>query len=380
MIGGKGVSFFRPATSPFLMQGNLLNAEVCTKSFQRRKKMKKIFGFSLIALLGLCIVTQGQSFSAETVLVVFPSDKAISHAPFFVADKMGYFDQEGLRMEFTTIPGGLEPLKAVATGKAQMAFPAPSSLIVARESNLPVRSIFALRQKWIFGFASMQGRNIKTMADLKGKTIGVISESAGFIAKIMIVGSKDLSLDKVNIQVVGANMAGPLAAGRVDAVYCWDTLFEQYKRQGLDVVWISGPEYDDYQSNVLATSEQFIKEKPKMIQGFLRGIVKGSVFSIENPQAALKIISKSEPQLTKDMEKAMVELQLANAGFQSKLQAQNGFGFHSAKSWELQAKALKDMKEITKVLPGDQYFTNEFIALANKIDQKNVKQDAMDYK
>jgi NitT/TauT family transport system substrate-binding protein len=336
-----------------------------------------------IVVLTLNLVGWGQALSAEkgieTVLVVFPSDKAISHAPFFVANKVGYFAQEGLKMDFTTIPGGLEPLKAVVSKQAQFAFPAPSSLIVAREGNLPARSVYAMRQKWIFGFAAMKNRKVSSVADLKGKTIGVISESAGFIAKIMILGSKDVPLDSVTIQVVGANMAGPLAAGKVDAVYCWDTLFEQYRRQGLDVVWISGPEYDDYQSNVIATSEQLIKDRPQMVEGYLRAVTKGTVFSIENPKATLKIVGSEEPQLTKDPDKAMVELQLANAGFQSKLQAEHGFGFHSAKSWELQAKALKELKEISKVLPGDQYFTNGFIATANRFDVEVVRKEARGY-
>jgi len=340
--------------------------------------------FLVVAILVSIFVFSGQSIPSEkgqieTVLVVFPSDKAISHAPFFVANKVGYFAQEGLKMDFTTIPGGLEPLKAVVSKQAQFAFPAPSSLIVAREGNLPTRSVYAMRQKWIFGFAAMRNRKISTVADLKGKTIGIISESAGFIGKIMILGSKDVPLDSVTFQVVGANMAGPLAAGKVDAVYCWDTLFEQYKRQGLDVVWISGPEYDDYQSNVLATSEQLIKERPRIVEGYLRAVTKGIIFSIENPKATLKIVGQEEPQLTKDMDKAMVELQMANAGFQSKLQAQNGFGFHSAKSWELQAKALKELKEISKVLPGDQYFTNGFVAAANRFDAEAVRKEARSY-
>ena len=345
--------------------------------------MKNRWFILIIGILIMSMVAWSQALSAEkgqeTVLVVFPSDKAVSHAPFFVANKVGYFAQEGLKMEFTTIPGGLEPLKTVVSKQAQFAFPAPSSLIVAREGSLPTRSVYAMRQKWIFGFAAMKNRKINTVADLKGKTIGIISESAGFIGKIMILGSRDVPLDSVTFQVVGANMAGPLAAGKVDAVYCWDTLFEQYKRQGLDVVWISGPEYDDYQSNVLATSEQLMKEKPGMIEGFLRAVTKGAVFSIENPKAALKIIGQEEPQLTKDMDKAMVELQLANGGFQSKLQAQNGFGFHSARSWELQAKALKELKEISKVLPGDQYFTNAFVAAANRFDVEAIRKEARNY-
>jgi len=225
----------------------------------------------------------------------------------------------------------------------------------------------------------MRNRNINTMADLMGKTIGGISESAGFIAKLMIVGSKDLSVSDITYQVVGANMAGPLAANKVDAIYCWDTLFEQYKRQGLDVVWISGPEFDDYQSNVLSTSEQLIKEKPKMIEGFLRAITKGVVFSIENPKATLKIVGEADPQLTKDPDKAMIELQISNADFQSKLQAQHGFGYHSAASWQKQAEGLKKLGEISKVLSGDQYFTNEFIAGANRFDIKAVREEARKY-
>ncbi len=344
--------------------------------------MKKGYLVLLIGLFVLFSMVLNHVEAAEkleTALVVFPSPKANSHSPFFVAEKLGYFEKEGLKMEWTTIPGGLEPLKAVASGKAQFAFPAPSSVIVARQGQLPIRSVYALRQKWIFGFAAMRKSNIRTMADLKGKTIGGISESAGFIAKLMIVGSKDLSVSDITYQVVGPNMAGPLAAGKIDAIYCWDTLFEQYKRQGLDVVWISGPEFDDYQSNILATSEQLMKESPKLIQGYLRAVTKGVVFSIENPKATLKIIGEADPNLTKDPAKAMDELKIANIDFQSKLQAQHGFGYHSAKSWALQAEGLRKLKEITKVLSGDQYFTNEFIAPANNFDMKAVRQEAQRY-
>jgi NitT/TauT family transport system substrate-binding protein len=116
-----------------------------------------------------------------------------------------------------------------------------------------------------------------------------------------------------------------------------------------------------------------------MLEGFLRAVTKGIVFSIENPQAALKITGQEDPQLTKDMDKAMVELLLANRGFQSKLQAQNGFGFHSAKSWELQARALKELKEISNVLPGDQYFTNSFITAANGFDAEAIRKEARNY-
>ncbi len=222
----------------------------------------------------------------------------------------------------------------------------------------------------------MKSSKITKMTDLKGKTIGVISETGKIIAEIMIAGSKGISLKDITFQPVGPNMAGYLATGKVDAVYTWDTLFEQYKRQGMDVAWVSGPEFDDYQSNVLATSEQLIKEKPKMIEGFLRAIAKGTTFSIEAPKATLALISKEAPHLAKDLDKAMIELQLANAGFQSKLTAQGGLGTNSVKSWELQSKALKGIGEISKVLPPDQYFTDQFIAAANRFDGKALRQEA----
>ena len=341
--------------------------------------MKKIYSVLLVVLVGMTFIPC-QAFGLEKVLVVFPTGKAVAHSPFFVAQKMGYFEQEGLTMEFTTIPGGLEPLKAVATGKGQLAFPAPTSLIVARDGGLPVRSVFALRQQWIFGFTAMKNSNITKMADLKGKTIGVISESAGFIAKLMIAGSNDVRLQDVNIQVVGANMAGPLAAGKVDAIYSWDTLYAAYKRRGLDVVWISGPEYEKFQSNILATSEQLIKEKPKMLEGYLRGLTKGIVFGIENPEAALKIIAESEPQLTKDFEKGLEELRIGNSDFQSKLQAQYGYGYNSLQSWELQATILYEkLHEISRVLPGDQYFDNGFIKAANSFNKEEIRKQARAY-
>jgi NitT/TauT family transport system substrate-binding protein len=317
----------------------------------------------------------------ENVTMVLPSSKGLPHAPYFIAEAMGYYKEEGLKLDIVNVTGGVEAIKAVASGQAQFSFPAPSSVIAARNSGVPAISVYAQRQMWIFGFAAKEGSGITKFEDLKGKTIGVISESAGLIVQLMLAGSGKLDVKDVKIQVVGGNMAAPLATGAVDAIYTWRALFQQYANRGLKQVWIAGPELEKYQSNVIATTEELVQKRPDLMEKFLRATTKGIVFALANPQAAIDIVGKSDPKLVADGPAAAKEINIVNEELSSDLTRKYGFGYNSDDSFTLHEAAMRKLGLVKATHKAEgYYYTNKFIAAANKFDHAQVRAQAKAYK
>lgn len=337
--------------------------------------------FALALMVAAVAFAASPSLHAqEKVTLVLPSAKGIPHAPYFVAEAMGYYKEEGLTVDLVNVTGGVDAIRAVASGRAQFSFPAPSSVIAARNGGVPAISVFAHRQMWIFGFSALEGRGITKIEDLKGKTIGVISESAGLIVQLMLAGSGKVDVKDVSILVVGGNMAAPLATGAVDAIYTWRALFQSYATRGLKQVWISGPELEKFQSNVVTTTEDLVNKRPDLMEKFLRGTTKGMVFALANPQAALDIVGKVDPKLVANAEAARKEIEIVNEEMVSSFTKQHGFGYNSEESFKAQEAAMLKLGLISASHPADgYYYTNKFIRAANRFDKQKVEEDAKKY-
>jgi ABC-type nitrate/sulfonate/bicarbonate transport system substrate-binding protein len=201
------------------------------------------------------------------------------------------------------------------------------------------------------------------------------------IVQLMLAGSGKVDVKDVKIQVVGGNMAAPLATGAVDAIYTWRALFQQYANTGLKQVWISGPELEKYQSNVISTSEDLVKKRPELVEKFLRGTAKGMDFALANPQAALDIVGKSDPRLVANTAAATTEIKIVNEEMISPLTKQYGFGYNSEESFVAQEAAMLKLGLIKAKHPAENYYyTNRFIKAANTFDKARVEQDAKNYK
>lgn len=348
-------------------------------------KWSKMRSATLALLLLSALVVSAERASAadnrnlEKVVMVLPSPPGVAHAAYFAAEALGYYAQEGLTVELSNVTGGQDANRVVASGQAQFSFPAQSSVMLARKAGLPIVSVFTQRQRWIFGFSSLPDSGLTKIGHLEGKKVGVYSQSQALMAQLMFAGA-GMDPDKVDIIVVGGNLAGVLTSRRVDAVLSWSALVSKLKASGVEQNWIDAPEFDDYQSNVLATSEEIVKQKPKLVEGFLRGTVKGMTFVRENPEAALAIVAKAEPNSFRDPKEGLEELKIEIEHGQSALTEKHGFGYQNPLSWEKQQAVLFKLGQLTKEVDPKTNWTNDFIEAANDFDVAAVANDAKTYR
>ena len=132
----------------------------------------------LAAALSLGLVSVAQ---AETTIRVGWCANTVSGAasPFAIAQKMGWFAEKGLKVILTPLPGATDCVKQVATGELLFSQPSIEPVLIIHPQGVNGKIFYTTYQSFTYGIAVPAESPIQTFADLKGKTIGVISMASG---------------------------------------------------------------------------------------------------------------------------------------------------------------------------------------------------------
>jgi NitT/TauT family transport system substrate-binding protein len=152
----------------------------------------------------------------------------------------------------------------------------------------------------VYGIAVPAESPIKTIGDLRGKRIGLISfASAGAIVARALVSEAGMNPDSdVSLVVAGegAQTAALIRSRQVDALSQFDTQYAMVENAGIPLRRIATPQTDRFPSNgFLALDDVRAKNKRELI-AVARGYAKGTIFAIGNPEAAIRILWEVYPQ------------------------------------------------------------------------------------
>jgi ABC-type nitrate/sulfonate/bicarbonate transport system substrate-binding protein len=104
-------------------------------------------------------------------LTFYIISKTVGHAPFWVAEKNGFFAQENLDVKLAVTGSASAILSGVAGGSVQMSAGGGSDTILANQKGLPVIMVGGNLNAMVWMLVGQ--KQFKTMRDLKGQMIGV---------------------------------------------------------------------------------------------------------------------------------------------------------------------------------------------------------------
>jgi NitT/TauT family transport system substrate-binding protein len=221
-------------------------------------------------------------------------------APFAIAAKLGWFEKDGIKVDLVPLPGSTDCVKLVATKELQASLPSVEPLAIIRPQGVKAKFFYTAYQGNIYGIAVPEGSPVKSIADLKGKRIGVISmASAGVIVARALVKAAGMNPDSdVSIIVAGeaAQTAALLNSKQVDALSQFDTQYAMTSNAGAKLRVLDNPEIKKFPSNGFVALEEFLANNRKQAVALARGYAKGQVFAIANPEAAIRILWEVYPQ------------------------------------------------------------------------------------
>src|SRR5262245_26206300 len=262
--------------------------------------MQRLIACAALAL-GLMAAANTAIAQVQTVRVGWCA-KTISSAaaPFAIASKLGWFEKDGIKVELVPLPGSTDCVKLVATKELQASLPSVEPLAIIRPQGVKAKFFYTAYQANIYGIAVPESSPVKTIADLKGKKIGVISmASAGVIVARALVKAAGMNPDSdVSIIVAGeaAQTAALINSKQVDALSQFDTQYAMTSNAGAKLRLLEHPEIRKFPSNGFVALEQFLSTNRTAAVALARGYAKGQVFAIANPEAAIRILWEVFPQ------------------------------------------------------------------------------------
>ena len=158
------------------------------------------------------------SFAADRVRFAYPA-KSLNYLPVTMGRDKGIFQEEGIDLQMILVASTIQ-VAALTTGDIDFSG-AQSQVMAGAARGLPVKVVGFLTIKPSFWLMSKP--EIKTMADLKGKIIGItaIGSSTDTLARFL-VGKNGLTPDR-DVAFIGtgttSNILTAMKAGTVDAAF-----------------------------------------------------------------------------------------------------------------------------------------------------------------
>jgi len=211
-------------------------------------------------------------------------------AGYYMALEKGFYREAGLEVEI--IEGGpkaRKPIDAMLAGEVDFAI-ANSGLVIARMAGKPVVALAAIMQTSPVVWIVRADSDIYTPHDLLGKRLMLMAapESAELLLTLRREG---IDLRKLDIKPTSFRIQD-LQEGKTDAYngYISNEPF-WLMQQGLDYRLINPREYGvNFYSDVLASREELLQDKPEQVEAFVRASLKGWKYALEHVEESVRLI------------------------------------------------------------------------------------------
>lgn len=253
------------------------------------------FPYSLAAfcLAAFAMTSVPSAQSAETVLNMAVVSRTVFYLPAWMAEKQGFFKAEGLDVKMKVYDSSDPIFVELRKGEQQIAVASIESVIADAYKGGSVR-IVAGGAKRPPHFIIAQPE-IKTLADLKGKLIGVVSMHEGttfFVADIAKAGG--FKLDEVKVEAVGGSPTRQrlLKEKKIDAGLQPYPLSYEAEAAGLSNLGPIAKLVPDYQFTSVMVDDDWAKANRAAVVGFLRALRKGTQYMFTHPDESAEVGAK----------------------------------------------------------------------------------------
>ncbi len=252
--------------------------------------------YSILAAMAVAgALTLPHMAQAEDLVIGIPtSPPNVVHMPVIVAQDLGLFKKHGVSVKIISLDGGVKVFRAMLAGNIDIAQVPGTVASVAISKGSPAKAILGTLYKFE---ASMVVRdNIKSMADLKGKRIG-IQQPGGFadILSKSVLRAAKIDPKDVNFVSIATEDVPALVADQVDTaiLHVEQEMMAKEKVPTLHAIarlWELQPKQ---MYTYFAVKDQTIKDKPAALQGFTDAVIEATRIIYTDKAKVMPIIVKN---------------------------------------------------------------------------------------
>lgn len=326
---------------------------------------KSLFALALLSSLLLLLMgcnnakETGEKQELKKVTVLLDWTPNTNHTGVYVAQKRGYYKEQGLDVEIVQpSEGGAAQL--VAAGQGDFGFSYQEEVTIARTMGVPVKALAAVIQHNTSGFASPAAKGIKTPKDFEGRKYGGWGSPAEEAMIKALMNEENADFAQVEMINIGTADFFTSISKDVDfALIFWGWSGIESEQRGISLNFIRLRDYHDaldFYTPLLIASDDTVKNNPALVSAFMKATAKGYADCINEPKETGQILLDNVPELNKD-------LVMASQVYLAKEYKGDApvWGQMTEQRWQRYADWMHNHGLIEKPLDYQQAFTNEFL-------------------
>lgn len=249
------------------------------------------FGFLYLFYIG----NPAQSF--EELVSVTVSPKWVNQAQFagiFVANDLGFYEEEGLEVEINEFRANDSVLNDLKTSESHFGLMSANEFLSYYSKGEDLKAIAAFYQISPYVIASLKRQNILSPIEFKGKRLGVKGGGGAealtvFDLLLLSAGLEPDDVEFVNLPL-GPSEREDLLDERADIIGFYRTRLYQFDKEGLNYNLVLPEQYGAALYNdVLVAQNSFLEAYPDIAERFLRATIKGWEYAYDNQDEAVAI-------------------------------------------------------------------------------------------
>jgi len=213
------------------------------------------------------------------------------YLPLTLAERLGYFKDEGLDVQIADFPGGAKALQAMVGGSADVVSGAFEHVVDMHAKGIEVQE-FVLQDNYsgiVLGLTKAKAAAYKSPKDLRGLKIGVTAPGSSTNIFVNALLARDgLAPDSVSIIGVGAS-SGAVAAvqkGQVEGISNLDPVITRLEKGG-DIVAVVDTRTAQgmkdvyggaYAAGCLYAKTEFLRKNPNTAAALTSAMVRALLF------------------------------------------------------------------------------------------------------
>lgn len=347
------------------------------------------------ALPGIALAQPKQKLTWVVSSATFEVGTATQTSIPFAA---GFLDEEGLEVELKSARGSALGAQLVITGQADVVHAGTSvGLMVPVSKGSPLIAYYNMITQNFQMPAVPVDSPIKTLADLRGKKLGVIGQATATVPIVKAV-LEDAGVDPASVTFVdvgyGAQAATALWNTRqVDALAMYDSVYSAIENVNPDrykLRVLKSPLSDRISfQTALVTRPETLRTKRDALVRLGRAHAKSTVFALENPEAAVRLHYKRYPEQRPSnvddatalaLGKRNLLARLNNMRIDNMVVKREKWGYMHESDVTTYVDMLKKIGDVDKNLDAKAIYTNDLIDEINNFDAAAVRRRAREFK
>ncbi|MCM0755894.1 ABC transporter substrate-binding protein [Desulfovibrio aminophilus] len=225
----------------------------------------------------------------------------VGYGPLYIAKEQGIFQNNGLNVELTVIEDESQYAAAMASGSIDGVGNVLDREVIHYAKGTPEMVVCAMDES-AGGDGIVASGAIKTLADLKGKTVGLDKSTTSYFFFLTALKKAGVAENALTIQEMAASDAGAaFVAERLDAAVTWEPwLTKASERKGGHVL-VTSRDFPRTIVDVLVLRKEAVEKNPGADAALAKSWNEAVAWYKANPDAGNALMAKAMGLKTEEM-------------------------------------------------------------------------------